>query len=210
MKYCTCFLVGLWLASTSAFGALSVKDYEKLNAMFKESEGRMKEYVSQELAQESAKVNAEFAKVNAEIAKVHAEIAKVHAEIKRVDSRIDETNKRIETEARIVRDRFGDLNNRLNVILGMVGALIVVIIGLPLLRDRKKDSEQDEQLEAQKQQLAAQQELIDKQQEQLAAQQQKMDAQQQLLAAQQQEIDAVRDELATLKQKQMPGASATE
>ena len=203
MKYCTCFLVGLWLASTSAFGALSVEDYEKLNAMFKESEGRMKEYVSQELAQESAKVNAEFAKV-------HAEIAKVHAEIKRVDSRIDETNKRIETEARIVRDRFGDLNNRLNVILGMVGALIVVIIGLPLLRDRKKDSEQDEQLEAQKQQLAAQQELIDKQQEQLAAQQQKMDAQQQLLAAQQQEIDAVRDELATLKQKQMPGASAME
>ena len=203
MKYCTCFLVGLWLASTSAFGALSVEDYEKLNAMFKESEGRMKEYVSQELAQESAKVNAEFAKV-------HAEIAKVHAEIKRVDSRIDETNKRIETEARIVRDRFGDLNNRLNVILGMVGALIVVIIGLPLLRDRKKDSEQDEQLEAQKQQLAAQQELIDKQQEQLAAQQQKMDAQQQLLAAQQQEIDAVRDELAALKQNQMPGASATE
>ena len=203
MKYCTCFLVGLWLASTSAFGALSVEDYEKLNAMFKESEGRMKEYVSQELAQESAKVNAEFAKV-------HAEIAKVHAEIKRVDSRIDETNKRIETEARIVRDRFGDLNNRLNVILGMVGALIVVIIGLPLLRDRKKDSEQDEQLEAQKQQLAAQQELIDKQQEQLAAQQQKMDAQQQLLAAQQQEIDAVRDELATLKQNQMPGTSATE
>ena len=203
MKYCTCFLVGLWLACTSAFGALSVEDYEKLNAMFKESEGRMKEYVSQELAQESAKVNAEFAKV-------HAEIAKVHAEIKRVDSRIDETNKRIETEARIVRDRFGDLNNRLNVILGMVGALIVVIIGLPLLRDRKKDSEQDEQLEAQKQQLAAQQELIDKQQEQLAAQQQKMDAQQQLLATQQQEIDAVRDELATLKQNQMPGASATE
>ena len=203
MKYCTFFIVGLWLASTSAFGALSVEDYEKLNAMFKESEGRMKEYVSQELAQESAKVNAEFAKV-------HAEIAKVHAEIKRVDSRIDETNKRIETEARIVRDRFGDLNNRLNVILGMVGALIVVIIGLPLLRDRKKDSEQDEQLEAQKQQLAAQQELIDKQQEQLAAQQQKMDAQQQLLAAQQQEIDAVRDELATLKQNQMPGASATE
>lgn len=203
MKICTCFLVGLWLASTSAFGALSVEDYEKLNAMFKESEGRMKEYVSQELAQESAKVNAEFAKV-------HAEIAKVHAEIKRVDSRIDETNKRIETEARIVRDRFGDLNNRLNVILGMVGALIVVIIGLPLLRDRKKDSEQDEQLEAQKQQLAAQQELIDKQQEQLAAQQQKMDAQQQLLATQQQEIDAVRDELAALKQNQMPGASATE
>lgn len=196
MKYCTFFLVGLWLASTSAFGALSVEDYEKLNAMFKESEGRMKEYVSQELAQESAKLQAE--------------IAKLHAEIKRVDSRIDETNKRIETEARIVRDRFGDLNHRLNVILGMVGALIVVIIGLPLLRDRKKDSEQDEQLEAQKQQLAAQQELIDKQQEQLAAQQQKMDAQQQLLAAQQQEIDAVRDELATLKQNQMPGASATE
>ena len=196
MKYCTCFLVGLWLASTSAFGALSVEDYEKLNAMFKESEGRMKEYVSQELTRENAKLQAE--------------IAKVHAEIKRVDSRIDETNKRIETEARIVRDRFGDLNNRLNVILGMVGALIVVIIGLPLLRDRKKDSEQDEQLEAQKQQLAAQQELIDKQQEQLAAQQQKMDAQQQLLAAQQQEIDAVRDELAALKQNQMPGTSATE
>ena len=202
MKFYIAILVGFLCVSASAFGALSADDYEKLNTMFKESETRMKNHVSQEIAREIAEVRVEIAKVN-------AEIAKVNAEIRRVDSRIDETNKRIDTESQVVRDRFGDLNNRLNIILGLLGALIAVVIGLPLLRERKKEREQDEQLaaqqaviEKQQEQLAAQQVLIEKQQEQLAAQQQKLDVQQQ-------EMAAVREELATLKQ-QVPNPSATE
>ena len=189
MKFYTVVLVGILFVSASAFGALSVKDYEKLNAMFKESETRMKEHFSQELAREIAKVNVEIAKVN--------------AEIRRLDSRIDQTNKRMDDGFQAVNNRFGDVNNRLNFNFGLLVALIGVVIGLPLLRERKKEREQDEQ-------LAAQQALIEKQQEQLAAQQQKLDVQQQLLAAQQQEMAAVREELATLKQKQVPSSSATE
>ena len=169
MKFYTVVLVGLLCVSASAFGALSVEDYEKLNTMFKESEARMKEHFSQELAREIAKVNAEIAKVN--------------AEIRRLDSRIDETNKRTDDGFQAVNNRFGDVNSRLNLNFGLLVALIGVVIGLPLLRERKKEREQDEQ-------LAAQQALIEKQQEQLAAQQQ--------------ELEAVRQELATLKQHQMP------
>ena len=184
MKFYIGVLIGLLCVSASAFGALSVDDYEKLNTMFKESETRMKNHVSQE-------------------------IAKVNTEIRRLDSRIDETNKRMDTGFQAVDNRFGDVNIRLNLNFGLLVALIAVVIGLPLLRERKKEREQDEQLaaqqaviEKQQEQLAAQQVLIEKQQEQLAAQQQKLDVQQQ-------EMAAVREELATLKQ-QVPNPSATE
>ena len=180
MKFYIGVLIGLLFVSASAFGALSADDYEKLNAMFKDSEARtqqaieasearMKEYVSHEISREIAKVNVEIAKVNGEIGKLSV--------------RIDATNTRIDTESRIAKERSSDFNNRLNVILGLLGVLIAIIIGLPLLRDRKKDREQDEQLEAQQQQLEAQQRQLEKQQ---------------------QELEAMRQELATLKQNQRP------
>ena len=203
MKFYIGILVGFLFVSASAFGALSVDDYEKLNTMFKESETRMKNHVSQEIAREIAKVHVEIAKVN-------AEIAKVNTEIRRLDSRIDETNKRMEAGFQAVDNRFGDVNIRLNLNFGLLVAFIGVVIGLPLLRERKKEREQDEQLAAQRALLEKQQALIEKQQQQLAAQQQKLDMQQQLLAAQQQEMAAVREELATLKQQQVPNPSATE
>ena len=196
MKFYIGILIGFLFVSPSAFGALSADDYEKLNAMFKESETRMKNHVSQEIAREIAKVHVEIAKVN-------AEIAKVNTEIRRLDSRIDETNKRMDAGFQAVDNRFGDVNIRLNLNFGLLVAFIGVVIGLPLLRERKKEREQDEQ-------LAAQQALIEKQQQQLAAQQQKLDMQQQLLDAQQQEMAVVRAELATLKQQQVPNPSATE
>ena len=196
MKFYIAMLVGFLFVSAAAFGALSADDYEKLNAMLKASETRMKDHVSQEITREIAEVHVEIAKVN-------AEIAKVNTEIRRVDSRIDETNKRMEAGFQAVNNRFSDVNTRLNFNFGLLVVLIGAVIGLPLLRERKKDREQDEQ-------LAAQQAVIEKQQQQLAAQQQKLDAQQQLLAAQQQEMAAVREELATLKQQQVPNPSATE
>ena len=195
MKFYTGMLIGLLCVSASAFGALSVDDYEKLNTMFKESETRTKDHVSQEITREIAKVHVEIAKVN-------AEIAKVNTEIRRLDSRIDETNKRMDAGFQAVDNRFGDVNIRLNLNFGLLVAFIGVVIGLPLLRERKKEREQDEQ-------LAAQQAVIEKQQEQLATQQQKLDMQQQLLDTQQQEMAVVREELATLKQ-QAPNPSATE
>lgn len=202
MKFYIAMLVGLLFVSASAFGALSIEDYEKLNTMFKESDARTQQAINESEARMKDHVSQEIAKVN--------------TEIRRVDSRIDETNKRMDTGFQAVNaqfgamnNRFGDINTRLNFNFGLLVVLIGAVIGLPLLRERKKDREQDEQLAAQQALLKKQQVLIEKQQEQLAAQQQKLDAQQQLLAAQQQEMAAVREELATLKQ-QVPRPSTTE
>ena len=106
----------------------------------------------------------------------------VGQEVAKVNVRIDETNKRIETGAQAVRDRFGDVNLRLNFNFGLLVVLVAGIIGLTLLRDGKKEREQDEK-------IATQQQLIEALQAQLAA---------------------VLQELETLKQHQAPSASATE
>ena len=161
MKFWTLLLVGLLLISSSALGDLSGADWEKLTRMFKESEAR-----TQQNIKESEARTKEF----------------VMQEVAKVTIRIDGTNKRIETESQAVRDRFGDVNLRLNFNFGLLVALVAGIIGLLLLRERKKEREQDEK-------IATQQQLIEALQAQLAA---------------------VLQELETLKQHQAPSASATE
>lgn len=161
MKFWTLLLVGLLLISSSALGDLSGADWEKLTRMFKESEAR-----TQQNIKESEARTKEF----------------VMQEVAKVTIRIDGTNKRIETESQTVRDRFGDVNLRLNFNFGLMVALVAGIIGLLLLRERKKEREQDEK-------IATQQQLIEALQAQLAA---------------------VLQELETLKQHQAPSASATE
>lgn len=161
MKFWTLLLVGLLLISSSALGDLSGADWEKLTRMFKESEAR-----TQQNIKESEARTKEF----------------VMQEVAKVTIRIDGTNKRIETESQTVRDRFGDVNLRLNFNFGLLVALVAGIIGLLLLRERKKEREQDEK-------IATQQQLIEALQAQLAA---------------------VLQELETLKQHQAPSASATE
>ena len=161
MKFWTLLLIGLLLISSSALGALNVADWEKLTRMFKESEARTQQAIKESEARTKELVGQEVAKVNV---------------------RIDETNKRIETGAQAVRDRFGDVNLRLNFNFGLLVVLVAGIIGLTLLRDGKKEREQDEK-------IATQQQLIEALQAQLAA---------------------VLQELETLKQHQAPSASATE
>ena len=179
MKYCTFFVVGVLLLSSTAFGELSVKDLEKFHGMFKESEARMREFMK-----ESEERTKEY----------------VSQEIALVNLRIDEMNKRIETETQAanirhdsVNNRFNDVNRFLSFIFGLLGALIVAVIGMPLW-ERKKAREQDEQLKAQQRQLEVQQ-------RQLEAQQQQIEAQQRQLETQQAELDAVREALAVLEQR---------
>ena len=172
MKYCTLFVVGVLLLSFTAFGDLSVKDLEKFHGMFKESEARMREFMK-----ESEERTKEY----------------VSQEIALVNLRIDEMNKRIENESKAanirhdsVNNRFNDVNRFLSFIFGLLGALIVAVIGMPLW-ERKKAREQDEQLKAQ--------------QRQLEAQQQQLEAQQRQLEAQQAELNAMRAALAALEQR---------
>ena len=47
-----------------------------------------------------------------------------------------------------VNQRLGDVNQRFSIIWMLLVALIVAVIGMPLYRERKKEREQDEKLEA--------------------------------------------------------------
>ncbi|RKU37897.1 hypothetical protein C6495_01095 [Candidatus Poribacteria bacterium] len=47
-----------------------------------------------------------------------------------------------------INKRFDDVNQRFNIVWMLLVALIVAVIGMPLYRERKKEREQDEKLEA--------------------------------------------------------------
>ncbi len=120
MKLRLFFCPILLLFSLPAFGELSTADLEKLSTMFKESEARMKEYVTQEIA-----------KVNIRIDEMDRRLT---SEIRAVEKRLDDTNK-----------RFDDVNNRLDnhqffLPLALVG-FIGVGIGVPqiLVALQRKD-----------------------------------------------------------------------
>ena len=134
MKLRLFFCPILLLFSLPAFGELSTADLEKLSTMFKESEARMKEYVTQEIA-----------KVNIRIDEMDRRLT---SEIRAVEKRLDDTNK-----------RFDDVNNRLDdqflLLLALVG-FIGVGIGVPqtlVALQRKHQRAQDKKIEAQQQQI---------------------------------------------------------
>ena len=195
MKICLFFLLVSLLFSTSAFGELSAQDFEKLNAMFKESEARLRAEIAA-----SEKRTREF--VSQEIAKLTVRMderdRRVATEFQAINNRIDDTN-----------SRFDDVNNRLNLNLTLLIALLGLIgvaLGLPYLQDKKKERAQEEKIAAQQQQIEEQQKQLAAQQQLLETQQQQLAAQQQLLETQQRRMDTMETELKTLKQNQMPSA----
>lgn len=135
MKLGLLFSTLLMFLSLPAFGELTAADLEKIDAMIKASEERMKEYIGQE------------------ITKVHLRIDQLDrrftSEIGAVKKRLDDTNK-----------RFDDVNNRLDnqflLLLGLVG-FIGVVIGIPQILvalQRKHQRTLDQKIEAQQEQIA--------------------------------------------------------
>ena len=61
-----------------------------------------------------------------------------------------------------INKRFDDVNQRFNIVWMLLVALIVAVIGMPLYRERKKEREQDEKLEALKRIVAEQQVEIER------------------------------------------------
>ena len=61
-----------------------------------------------------------------------------------------------------INKRFDDVNQRFNIVWMLLVALIVAVIGMPLYRERKKEREQDEKLEALKRIVAQQQVEIER------------------------------------------------
>ena len=127
MKFGLFFSLIFLLLSSPAFGELSTTDLEKINAMFKASEARMKEYVSQEIA-----------KVNIRIDEMDKRLT---SEIRSVEKRLDDVNNR--------------LDNQFLLLLALVG-FIGIVIGIPQILgalQRKDQRAQDEKIEAQQQQI---------------------------------------------------------
>ena len=56
MKIITIILVGILLISTQVFADLSVSDLEKIESIVKDSEARMKEYVSGEIEKVNTRI----------------------------------------------------------------------------------------------------------------------------------------------------------
>ncbi len=134
MKLCLLLILTLLLLSTPAFGELTNADLDKISTMLKESEARMKEYVSQEIA----KVNL----------RIDALDNRLTGEIRSVDKRFDDMNKRLD-------DMNKRLDNQFTLILALF-AFLAVVIGIPQILvalQRRHQRAQDEKIEAQQQQI---------------------------------------------------------
>ena len=151
MKGCLFFLLVSLLFSPSAFGELSAQDFEKLNGMFKESEARLRAEIAASEKRTREFVTQEIAKLTARMDERDRRIA---AEFQGVNKRIDDTNNRLSLNLAL-----------LIALLGLIG----VALGLPYLQDKKKERVQDEKIAAQQQQLEAQQKLLETQQQRIDA-----------------------------------------
>ena len=78
----------------------------------------------------------------------------------------DAMNKRFDD----VNQRLGDVNQRFNVVWMFLLAVLAAVIGMPLYRDRKKEREQDEKIEALTRIVEEQQAEIEQQKAQISSQ----------------------------------------
>ena len=106
-------------------------------------------------------------------------------EVAKLTVRMDETDKRRDTQFASVDRNFG--------YVFMLFVALLALIGLPLLRDWKKEREQDAK-------LAAQQKRLEEQEKQIEEQARELKAQEKRIEAQNRELETIRNELSTLKQ----------
>ena len=148
------FLCGLLFLSIPTFGEISVDEFEKIRTIVKE-----------EVGESETRLRAEIA------ASEKRTMTHTTQEVAKLTVRMDETDKRRDTQFASVDRDFG--------YVFMLFVALLALIGLPLLRDWKKEREQDAKL---------------------AAQQKRIEEQEKRIEAQARELDTIRNELSTLKQ----------
>ena len=162
MKLIYLFLMcGLLFLGIPTFSEISVEEFEKIRAIVKE-----------EVGESETRLRAEIA------ASEKRTMTHTTQEVAKLTVRMDETDKRRDTQFASVDRNFG--------YVFMLFVALLALIGLPLLRDWKKEREQDAK-------LAAQQKRIEAQEKQIEAQARE-------LKAQARELETIRNELTTLKQ----------
>ena len=138
MRIITILLAGVLLVSPQVFADLSVSDLEKIREIVKESETRMKEYVSQEID-----------KVNTRITEMDKRLTEMD---KRLTSQISGLEKQLTIGINAVDTQVG---RNYNLVLGLI-ALIAVSVGLPQIITAwqgRKLREQTEKYEELKQEI---------------------------------------------------------
>ena len=76
MKIITIILVGILLISTQVFADLSVSDLEKIESIVKESEARMKEYVSGEIEKVNTRITEMDKRLTIQIGAVDTQVGR--------------------------------------------------------------------------------------------------------------------------------------
>ena len=76
MKFITILLAGILLATAQVCADLSAADLEKIESIVKESEARMKEYVSQKIAKVDTKISEMDKRLTSEINAVDKQVAR--------------------------------------------------------------------------------------------------------------------------------------
>lgn len=76
MKIMMLFVVGILLVNSPVFAELSIADIEKIEAIVKGSEARMKEYVSQEIAKVNTKIDEMDKRLTSQINAVDTQVGR--------------------------------------------------------------------------------------------------------------------------------------
>ena len=143
MKLIYLFLMcGLLFFGTLTFGEISVDEFEKIRAIVKEEVGESETRLRTETVASEKRLRAEIA------ASEKRTMTHTTQEVAKLTVRMDETDKRRDTQFASVDRDFG--------YVFMLFVALLALIGLPLLRDWKKEREQDAKLAAQQKRIEEQ------------------------------------------------------
>ena len=121
MKIGISLLIGLFLISTSAFGALDTEDLEKIRGIFKESEDRLRV----ELVAMETRLREELVAVE----------TRLREELVAVETRLRAEIALVRKENAASEARTGQQLDRNLTLLGALFGFVAVVIGIPLTID---------------------------------------------------------------------------
>ena len=102
MKSRLLLILTLLLLSTPVFGELTNADLDKINTILKESEARMKEHVSQEIAKVNLRVDALDKRLTSEIRSVDKRFDDMNKRLDDMNKRLDDMNKRLDNQFTLI------------------------------------------------------------------------------------------------------------
>ena len=139
---CLFLMCGLLFFGSSTFGEISVDEFEKIRTIVKEEVGESETRLRTETVASETRLRAEIA------ASEKRTTTHTTQEVAKLTVRMDETDKRRDTQFASVDRDFG--------YVFMLFVALLALIGLPLLRDWKKEREQDAKLAAQQKRIEEQ------------------------------------------------------